>query len=335
MRHSISRGFQVLTTAVAVCCLSALFIGSIARAAEPEPIQLIESRGQAPGRIHVRVGDIEIATYVYDDPRTPRPYFTALKTPAGTPLTRNHPPQGGDRDDHPLMHPGLWMAFGDLGGADSWRLKARVEHVEFVARPSKNAFAVRNRYLAADGKTSLCTETVRYHFLSRPTGILLVWDSTFEAGDKPFRLGEQEEMGLGVRMATPIAVSTGRGGRLIDSEGRRNEKAIWGHVASWCDYAGPSEKGWAGITLMAAPGNLPKTWWHVRDYGVFVANSFGPRSGQPASWEIPAGGNLRLRYGVFLHESGQERETDLSAEFMAFEEAVARSDRPPEPATAQ
>lgn len=316
MRQPFSYGKWILRSLLAIASLGGAVVPAAAVAAE-SPIEMTESAG----KVHVRCGKIEIATYVYDDPRTPRPYFTALKTAAGTPLTRNHPPQPGDRDDHPLMHPGLWRAFGDLSGADSWRLKARVEHVQFLEGPKAGAFTVRNRYLAPDGKTSLCSETVRYRFLQRPAGILVLWDSTLEADGAAVRLGDQEEMGLGVRMATPLAVTSGRGGRLIDSEGRRNEKEIWGQVARWCDYAGPSETGWAGITLMEASDNPRQTWWHVRDYGVFVANSFGPRS-RSGPAEIPAKGTLRLRYGVLLHETPGEDGVDLSREFQAFEEAL-------------
>lgn len=316
MRQSFggSRRILGIVLALAWCPLAS---GRTAMGAEEASVEMTESSG----KVHVRVGEVEIATYAYEDPQTPRPYFTALKSAAGTPLTRNHPPQPGDRDDHPLMHPGLWRAFGDLNGADGWRLKAQVRHVEFLKRPAGGGFAVRNRYLAADGKTALCSETVRYRFLRRPSGVLLLWDSTLEADAGPVRLGEQEEMGLGVRVATPLAVSSGRGGRLLDSEGRRDEKAIWGNVARWCDYSGPAGNGWAGITLMTASDNVRGTWWHVRDYGVFVANSFGPRSkGGPA--EIAAGEPLRLRYGVLLHETAAEGDLDLAAEFGAFEKGL-------------
>jgi len=58
------------------------------------------------------------------------------------------------------MHPGLWLAFGDLGGADFWRNKARVKHDGIINGPQdgvgSGSFSVRNSY-QADGK-SICTE---------------------------------------------------------------------------------------------------------------------------------------------------------------------------------
>src|SRR5687767_10231868 len=66
----------------------------------------------------------EVARYVFRDDATHRPYFAHVKTPSGVQVTRNHPPvKGTDRDDHATMHPGLWMAFADLGGRDFWRNK--------------------------------------------------------------------------------------------------------------------------------------------------------------------------------------------------------------------
>lgn len=302
---------------------------------------------EKPGRVLIFQGDAQVATYVYADPKTPRPYLTALRTPSGTAVTRNHPPQAGDRDDHPLMHPGVWIAFGDLNGADSWRLKAPVEHLEFVTPPRPAAtgidqqgaeegagFTVRNRYLGPDGKSPLSTEVTRYRFQPRPAGLLIVVEASLKGDQGPLSFGEQEEMGLGVRVATPIAVSSGQGGRLLDSAGRRNEKEIWGKIAAWCDYAGPTGSGWTGIAIFAARDNPRPSWWHVRDYGVFVANGFGPRSaprpGAPPRLDVPKGETLRLTYGILIHESPGESDVDLANEYAAFEAILERETSPPQ-----
>src|SRR5690348_7367993 len=74
------------------------------------------------GGAEVRLGDVTIATYVPHDDKTQRPYFKDLMTPSGVRVTRPHPPvKGQDPEDHPDMHPGLWLAFSDLGGRDFWR----------------------------------------------------------------------------------------------------------------------------------------------------------------------------------------------------------------------
>ena len=92
------------------------------------------------GELVVKVNDAPIASYVYHDANIRRPYFAHVKAPGGTQISRNHPPvPGQDRTDHDTMHPGIWMAFGDLDGADSWRNKARIVHVRFEQQPEDGA----------------------------------------------------------------------------------------------------------------------------------------------------------------------------------------------------
>jgi len=89
---------------------------TLARCAAAAPIV---SFTEEPDRLSVRIGDAPVAEYVFEDEQTLRPYFRHLRTRSGAAVTRTHPPvKGVDLDDHPTMHPGLWMAFGDLGGAD-------------------------------------------------------------------------------------------------------------------------------------------------------------------------------------------------------------------------
>jgi hypothetical protein len=50
-----------------------------------------------------------------------------LRAPSGVAVTRHHPPiAGSDATDHDTMHPGVWLAFGDLNAQDFWRNKARI-----------------------------------------------------------------------------------------------------------------------------------------------------------------------------------------------------------------
>src|SRR6185369_3567635 len=109
---------------------------------------------------------------------------------------------------------------------------------EFVEEPhgapGKGAFAVRNEYLdQKDPKNIVGREVARFEILTRPGGYLLVWDSTFTS--------DQEEMGLGIRVATPLRVASKRpdnlpagSGTMRDSKGRKNEKEIHGNAADWC-----------------------------------------------------------------------------------------------------
>jgi hypothetical protein len=80
-----------------------------------------------------------------------------------------------------------------------------------------------------------------------------LWDSAFTA-DEPFYFGDQEEMGLGIRVATPMAVESG--GTILDAEGRKDGRAVWGNVSDWCDYRGTIEGRSAGLTIFCHPGNF-------------------------------------------------------------------------------
>src|SRR5262249_50236691 len=157
--------------------------------------------------------------------------------PDGTRVTRNNPPDRGvDLADHPSLHPGLWLAFGDLNGADSWRNKDRIRHAGFVEEPGggpgRGAFAVRNCHERAGSVVGAAT--CRITVLVRPAGSLIIWHSEFRPVGGGLAFGDQEEMGLGVRVATPLAAV--KGGRITDSGGRVNEAQVWGNQADWCAY---------------------------------------------------------------------------------------------------
>lgn len=271
-----------------------------AAAIEDEPAVAFERR---PGRLDIRIDGRPYAAYVFDDARITRPYFQDLHAPGGLRLTRRNPPvEGEDLTDHPTFHPGLWMAFGDLDGADSWRNAEPVRHAGFVEEPRPipggATFAVRNRYLK--GGRPIAEELARFTIRPSADATLLIWDSTFRPLDAPLAFGDQEEMGLAVRMHTPLAVV--RGGRIADGEGRRNEPEVWGKSAAWCAYSGTLDGERIGVVLMPDPGNFRPCWYHARDYGLLAANPFGRHAltgGEPGRVEVPPGQTLRLRFGVW------------------------------------
>jgi hypothetical protein len=267
--------------------------------AEPAQVEFASERG----RVRVSIGGREVATFVYEDQKTQRPFFEHLKTPGGILVTRNRPPVAGkDPVDHADMHPGLWLAFGDLGGHDFWRNKGpKVEHERFAAEPAggeaRGSFAVVNRYVA-DGKI-VCRETAKYTFVMRPAGYVILWDSTFLAEGDERWFGSQEEMGLGVRVATAISVKGG-GGRITSSTGGENEKGTWGKQADWCDYSGKIDGKRVGVTLMNDPAAGRKPWL---------------RAGAPAKQPLTPDKPLRLRFAVFVHESSEDAPVDVAREY--------------------
>jgi len=308
---------------VAVLLLLLPFPGDLRAVRAEEPAV---SFAKEDGRVHIRIGGTDVATYVFHDEQVPRPYFAPVRTRSGIQVTRRHPPvPDQDATDHTGLHTGIWLSFGDLSGCDYWRLKARTEHVRFLEEPaghdSRKGFTILNRYLTVDGRSVVAEETCRYavHLVDR--GWLLEMTSEFRPGDRELVFGDQEEMGLGIRVATPLAVDRKQGGRILDSAGRRNGAEVWGKTAEWCDYSGPLNGRWTGLTVLSDPANFRLSWNHARDYGFLAVNPFGRRAftKQEASRvTVPSGQSLRLRFGVVIHESAAETEYSPAAAYRAF-----------------
>lgn len=269
------------------------------------------------------------ATYVWADPVITRPYFKQITASHGNvQITRHHPPGPDEFDDHATFHPGIWWGFGDVGGNDYWRLKAKIVGGDFVEPPRANQgraeFAVRNRMLDEDAAL-FCWQTCRYTLLKRRSGILLVCESELLREEDDFWLGDQEEMGIAVRVTKSIA--TKMGGKIKDSEGRSEQRELRTNQADWCDYSGPVAGKFGGITLMNDPRNFRKPWWHNVDTGLLVANPLG---------ESELGGNgkkrenvlvkkstpFRLRYGVLIHLHDRSDDYDANAAYADFLEMV-------------
>lgn len=306
MQHLLN---QTTRLALAGLCLS---VASPAKASnEPEVSFDLTDR-----EIVLKIDDRAVASYVFHDDRILRPYLAHVRTPSGVQVTRNHPPQAGDRRDHDTMHPGIWLAFGDVTGTDFWRNKGTIRHLKFSDDPladgSVGFFSDLKRYETAEG-TPVCDEIFSLSIRAESDGYLLFFDSQFSSHQK-FWFGDQEEMGLGVRVATPISEKAG--GRLLDSEGRQGAKQIWSRAAAWCDYSGSVAGKPAGITIIGHPNNHRTSWWHARDYGLVAANLFGRRAmkqGESSRIVVSPGEVFRLRYAIWIHDGADPSEIAESA----------------------
>lgn len=283
------------------------------------------------GALDVRVGDQRVAEYVWQDPELPRPYFRQITTSEGVPVSRNYPPdpvvdQGND--DHPHFHPGAWLAFGDVAGADFWRNKARVRHLTFLVPPrggeGSGTFTIVNAYeTKADPPQTLFTETCQYTFTAVQDGFILATESTFAPEEKAFSFGDQEEMGFGVRLATPLSVRHGNG-KIRNSAGGEQEAGTWGKAADWCAGYGTLNGRTVGMSVMTSPKNFRPSWFHSRDYGLIVANPFGkkamtgPKDGNVPPDSTPVASEETLRVGFAVYVFSVAGEPDLSAMYKTY-----------------
>jgi hypothetical protein len=144
----------------------------------------------------------------------------------------------------------------------------------------------------------------------------LVWEATFTADSGDLVFGDQEEMGFGARVATGITEK--KGGLIRSSHGTTTAKATWGKPAAWCDYSGTVEGVPCGVTLLTGPANFRESWWHNRDYGLFVANPFGRsamKQGEPGAVTVKAGESFKLVFAAVFHEGP---EYDPAGEYDMF-----------------
>ena len=276
------------------------------------------------GRLLISLDGTRIVDFVFRDKNVMRPYFANACLPGGLQVTRNHPPvEGVDDLDHKQLHPGIWLAFGDINGNDYWRNKAAMEHVKFVKDPTvtngRLQFATECLLKKSDGE-ALCRMTNDFKLTARPNGWLLVWSAVFHAGQQTVTFGDQEEMGFGARVAT--AYTEKNGGLIRSSTGKTTAKGTWGQAADWCDYSGTNPRD-GGIMLMASPDNFRKSWWHNRNYGVFVANPFGRKAmkqGEVSSISVLPDNSLRMTFGAFIHD---HQNFDEAAEYEAFKQITS------------
>lgn len=274
---------------------------------------------EAPGSLVLFLDEQQVAEFVYRDPQVLRPFFANVCTLRGTPATRPHPPRPVlDATDHDTMHPGIWIAFGDINGSDFWRNGGRIEQVRFLQPPTATVdrltFACLSRLVTADG-SSLGSLESHYQLRRRPAGWALDWETVFTADQEPLCFGDQEEMGFAARMATELTEDNG--GHITTSAGHTSATTAWGQPAEWCDTTGIVDGASVGITLIPDAKNFRKSWWHTRAYGVFVANPFGRaamRQGSPSSVVVPPGMTLTLRFTAVVHEGA---DYDISQEVHA------------------
>lgn len=346
-------------------CLSLLALLFVAGAAVSEAAREFPAcfdfvRG--PDSIEIRLANADgapepVATCVFRDPAIPRPYLAHLHAPGGVRVSRNHPPlEGVDDDDHATLHPGLWVAFGDLNGTDFWRNRGRVEHAGFLVEPRATGptldFSVAERYLrerpdgasdseSGDSKSDdtasddlVCRGRSSYRFVAGDSldppcaGTLILVEVELVCDSGPLRFGPQHEMGFGFRVATPLAVK--RGGAILASHGGRNEAGAWGRVGAWWDYSGtletPLGRRRAGVLMVPSPENARPTWSHARDYGFLAMNPTGPPPGAAdvpsLGFEVPEGTPFRMRAAFLLHATAPEGEFDPEGAARAAVEAM-------------
>lgn len=279
-------------------------------------------------RVVVEVGGKPFTNYYYG-PEGGRPYVRPFMYPVlaadGTGVTsdRIQVPKG----DHP-HHRSLWVAHGDVNGADHWLLSPdspKQNHLGFQ-KVDGDTLVEDLEWETKDHKPMLKEKrTVRFAgFADGARGVEITSVFTPVAEAVTFR--DTKEAGLcAARVADPIAktsvitLSTG-----VVSTNTKEETKVWGQKADWCDLSGQIDGKTYGVAVLDHPEN-PKhpSNWHVRHYGLNAANIFGlseyDRKNPKGSGNltIDAGKSATFHYLAVIH-AGDAKAAGLDAKYKEF-----------------
>lgn len=226
--------------------------------------------------LEIRYGDGPLLTYVYEDEEIPRPYIANVYTLEGRRVTRAHPAPVGPNNDHATFHPGIWLSFGDLNGSDFWRNKARTRGTKPVIQsdePNHITFSASATFEAENGE-ELGSLEATYNVIVVERFYFIDTAFVFRPRNGSLIFGDQEEMGFGIRLDTPLTVKFGDG-TIRNADGGIDETGTWGKASDWCTYSAEIEGRGIGVQLTPAAGNFRPSWFHSREYGLLVANPFG------------------------------------------------------------
>ena len=275
---------------------------------------------RAPDRVAVEI-DGKQFTALYSGPG--KPYLHPLRAASGRIVTRLYPMEtvAGEPHDHP-HHRGLWFSHGNVNGFDFWgndpSQKGPKTGTIVVAgvpelKSGDKSGSISARFEWLDpARKKLLTESRTMTFYAGSDVRIIDLDIDLRA-DTKVTFGDTKEGTFAIRLA-PWLEEPQEGGTalMIDAEGRKGEKEIWGKRSPWVDYSGSVDGEKLGIAIFDHPSN-PRhpTWWHARGYGLFAANIFGWRDFErdktkDGSLTLEPGKSLRFRYRVIIHPGDAE-----------------------------
>jgi hypothetical protein len=248
--------------------------------------------------IAVTIGGEPFTEYHTSD-AMPKPFFSPVRGPGGTVMTRPIEKQG---DDHP-HHKGIWLAVDKVNGVAFWAERGRIENrsatiLQKKGKPAK--LRVVNDWLGPNGQPILTETTVIGVYANR----LVAYDISFSALGKPVTFGDTKEGLFGFRMVDSMREK--EGGHVVNAQGLEGTGACWGKTSAWVDYTGEVNGNHLGVAIFDHPLNVRPSRYHVRNYGLFSISPFGERAytngSRPADpVTIAAGKTLRLRYAMYIH----------------------------------
>jgi hypothetical protein len=284
-----------------------------------------------PGKVEVSVGGRPFTVFYYAGDVT-KPILHPLTTASGKRVTRGWPMEtiGKESDDHP-HHRGLWITHGDVNGYDFWAnekdppnpkggIITKGSIVDMKDGDATGALRATFEWQSPTGKP-LLTEDRTMTFMDVPNMRVIDFVVRLTAIEK-VTFGETKEGFFALRMRDELTEQKGTG-VLVNSDGAKTMKDVWGKRAKWVDYSGQLEGEAVGVAIFDHPRNPNSpTWWHARAYGLFAANPFGAHefdkdTNVTGSLTLEPGQSARFRYRVLIHQ-GDAQSAAIAEEYARY-----------------
>jgi hypothetical protein len=269
--------------------------------------------------VDMRIAGRPFTTY-YFDPSVAKPYFSPLRSAHGTVVTRGFPMRpdiAGEDHDEPHQR-GMYFAHGDINGFDFWGEAAFPKWSDHSTSTfGRTVFRTLDDLQGgADGGRlqatfdlvaptgTLAEEIQTYRFGGDEQSRMIDCEFAIHATHGPIVMGDTKEGTFAIRVVKALDSPPGH---MVNADGARGEKGIWGKRSNWVDYSGHVADEDVGLAIFDHPQNpRAPTYWHARAYGLLAANPFGLKQftgdrRQDGRYAIPAGGSLLFRYRVFIH----------------------------------
>ena len=274
-----------------------------------------------------------------------RPFMWPVRAADGTEVTSDqiHAKLNDPKADHPHQR-SLWVAHGNVGGADHWSLgKTPDKPASWVDQPKQRHVGfekIEGDTLVEDlvwedkEHQPMLSEKRTVRFFAYPDGSRGVdVTSVFNATDKPVKFGDTKEAGLmSVRLTKSISddpvltLSTGATSTKNADKAKKDpgdESNVWGKQADWCDESGKVGGKTYGVTIFSHPSNPLPAKWHARRYGLVGANNIGASEFDKKNpnvytpFTIKPGKPATFRFRAVIH-AGDAKAAELAEKYKAF-----------------
>jgi hypothetical protein len=224
----------------------------------------------------------------------------------------------------------MFFAHGDVNGYNFWATEPSMKNPKKASMVLKKVVELKSGRKSGTIKAifdgchpsgkPIMTETRTITFHSDPELRIIDYEIRIDPKEKLI-FGDTKEGTFGIRLASSMAED--RMGTMVNAEGQRTEKNVWGKRSPWVDYFGPVDKQTVGIAIMDHPSN-PRhpTYWHSRAYGLFAANPFGVKDftgdkTKDGSMTMEPGKPVTFRYRVVIHP-GDEKTANIEAMYKKY-----------------